>query len=340
MTKPILILTPGDPDGIGPEITWKVIQRLHAAQRLNEFTLLCVGAQRPFDQMAVPIDLFNPALPLEQELAKHQHNSNKTPRLWLFAAPSHSPQSQLLLAGHQAGWSIQSATRLVLEGVGAALVTGPIHKDRLQQGGYPYPGHTEFLAHLCNTPAVTMMLAHSQLKISLVTIHLALKDVPTNLSQEKIKKTILQTAEGLKNWWGIPHPKIAVTALNPHGGESGLFGREEMELIQPALQELRNEDGQGFQISGPFPADTFFATQIQLRQKDRFDAVVCMYHDQGLIPVKLLDFHRTVNITLGLPMIRTSVDHGVGFDIAGQGIANPSSLESAIELAVNLIQRK
>jgi 4-hydroxythreonine-4-phosphate dehydrogenase len=181
-----------------------------------------------------------------------------------------------------------------------------------------------------------MMLANDQLRVSLVTIHLALKDVARAITEKEIRRAVMQTDQALRDGWGIRKPRIAVTGLNPHCGEQGLFGKEEIRVIAPAIRRLQ---AQGLAVSGPHPADTFFAQQIALPSAERCDAVVCMYHDQGLIPVKLLDFSRTVNVTLGLPIIRTSVDHGVGFDIAGKNQADPSSLEAAIQLATEMVAR-
>jgi 4-hydroxythreonine-4-phosphate dehydrogenase len=231
----------------------------------------------------------------------------------------------------------------VRAGIADALVTGPISKERLQKGGFQYPGHTEFLAALASDePArpvpVTMMLANDKLRVSLVTIHVALSQVSRKISAEEVRRAIFQTAEFLNERLGIKKPRIAVTALNPHAGESGLFGDEDQKIIAPELERIQSENLQ-LEVSGPHPADTLFAKHIALPKKLRYDAVVCMYHDQGLVPVKLLDFKRTVNITLGLPFLRTSVDHGVGFDIAGKGIADPSSMQSAIELAARITGR-
>jgi 4-hydroxythreonine-4-phosphate dehydrogenase len=181
-----------------------------------------------------------------------------------------------------------------------------------------------------------MMLANSKLRVSLVTIHLALNQVSPHLTREKISRATLHTFTYLRERFGIKKPRIAVIALNPHAGEGGMFGQEEIQVIQPAILAIQKEIGNVGEIAGAFPADTFFARQMDLKPRERFDAVICMYHDQGLIPVKLLDFHHTVNVTLGLPIIRTSVDHGTGFDIAGRGVANPSSMLSAIELAEKL----
>lgn len=179
-----------------------------------------------------------------------------------------------------------------------------------------------------------MMLANKLLRVSLVTTHLPISRVSQHLTFARIRTTVEQTADFLQSRLKIKKPKIAVAAFNPHGGESGLFGDEESRVILPTLRSLRKQSR--YQISGPWPADTLFAKHSQARRRDKFDAVVCMYHDQGLIPVKLLDFPHTVNVTLGLPMIRTSVDHGVAFDIAGKGVADSRSLESAIDLALQL----
>jgi len=330
MKKRVLALTPGDPAGIGPEITWKAIQ---SGSIDKNIALLCVGAREPFEKLKVPILEANPLSGSFQPPEMNQ------PHVWLWPAPLTSPHGSLL-EGYQVGWSIEQATQLVLKQAVSALVTGPISKERLQKGGYIYPGHTEFLAALCQTREVTMMLANSILRVSLVTTHLGIQDVSLNLTREKIRKSILQTVQGLRDFWGIEKPRIAVTALNPHAGEKGLFGKEEITTIQPEIESLKKSAGASFTIDGPFPADTFFAKHILTPAEDRYDAVVCMYHDQGLIPVKLLDFHNTVNVTLGLPMIRTSVDHGVGFDIAGKGVADPSSLLAAIKLATHFVEKR
>ena len=330
----ILAVTPGDPNGIGPEITWKVLRgKLYDAKKI---ALLCVGAREPFDRLGVKVIEANLAGPLE-------YPQSSKPFVWLLPAPTHAPKNHFL-PGFQTGWSIEVATRLVLKRHAEAIVTGPIHKERLQRGGYHYPGHTEFLAKLCKgkagVPKVTMMLANEQLKITLATTHLALKDVSRKLTREKLTRTITQTVEHLQKWWGISHPKIAIAALNPHAGEHGLFGREEILTITPTIEALKKHFGKTCTLTGPLPADTLFAKHMMAPKTDRFDAVVCMYHDQGLIPVKLVDFPRTVNITLGLPIVRTSVDHGVGFDIAGKNIADPSSLASAIQLATKILNRR
>lgn len=327
MAHRILAVTPGDPDGVGPEIVWKT---LVGGKVPRGFSLLCVGARKPFEKLKARIIPADPAILSGESLRPPRE---KRPHVWLLEAPTSSAG---LLEGHQAGWSIATATRLALSGKASALVTGPISKERLQQGGYPFAGHTELLAELCNVPKVTMMLANDQLRVTMVTTHIGLKQVSESLTREKIRHTITQTAEHLRRWWGIRKPRIAVAALNPHAGEGGLFGEEEIRVIAPELQSLRRKAGRTMELIGPLPADTLFAHHIMESAKKRYDAVVCMYHDQGLIPVKLLDFPKTVNVTLGLPIIRTSVDHGVAFDIAGKGLADPSSFQAAVKLASRL----
>jgi 4-phospho-D-threonate 3-dehydrogenase / 4-phospho-D-erythronate 3-dehydrogenase len=325
LKKLILAVTPGDPEGVGPEIVWETIRR--QSYQFKKATLLCVGAKEPFRRMGARI--------IDADPATLTPPKEPRPHVWLLPAPT---RSENFLPGFQSGWAIEAATALIKKGRAQALVTGPISKERLQRGGYHYCGHTDFLASLCGTKEVTMMLANKSLRISLVTTHIALKDVPKSLTQQTIKRCILHTADHLRGWWGIRHPRIAVAALNPHAGESGLFGKEEIQLIAPTLEDLRTRGE--FDLLGPLPADTLFAKHILSPKKERFDAVVCMYHDQGLIPVKLLDFPRTVNVTLGLPIVRTSVDHGTGFDIAGKGVADPSSLQSAIQMAIDISEKR
>jgi 4-hydroxythreonine-4-phosphate dehydrogenase len=223
------------------------------------------------------------------------------------------------------------AVDLTQKGELQAIVTCPISKVLMHQAGYPYEGNTQFIAHLTNTDDYVMMLAGERLRVSLVTIHCPLKEVPAILDQELVYKTITITAKALREDFGFEKPRLAVAALNPHASESGLFGSEEVEIIIPAIDRSKDE---GYHVAGPFPADTLFYKAAS----GQFDAVVAMYHDQGLIPLKLLHFSDAVNITLGLPIIRTSVDHGTAYDIAGTGQADDSSLKAAIRMAAFLIR--
>jgi 4-hydroxythreonine-4-phosphate dehydrogenase len=334
---PILAVTPGDPSGIGPEIVWKTIQE--GSLKKSGFHLLCVGARQPFQRLGAPIvdaTLDPNGLPLTPP-------PSRKPFVWLLPAPTKPPKKGIHLEGFQSGWSIEVATRLVLENKASALVTGPISKERLQRGGYPYSGHTDLLADLCGVKNVTMMLANEKLRISLVTTHISLRDVPDALNRERIRRAILHTADHVRRWWGIRRPRIAVAALNPHAGESGLFGSEEIRVIEPEVRALNKKAAGKYILFGPLPSDTLFAHHVMAlkeRPHGLYDAVVCMYHDQGLIPVKLLDFPKTVNVTLGLPIVRTSVDHGVAFDIAWKDQADPSSFKSAVGLAMEIIRRR
>ena len=208
------------------------------------------------------------------------------------------------------------------------IATAPINKAALRRAGHLYPGHTELLAHLTHTPQVVMMLAGERLRVAFVTTHLALSEVSRNITQQKTVAVLGIVGENLQRL-NIPEPRIAVCALNPHAGEDGAFGDEEIRIISPAIREARD---QGWQVDGPYPADTLF-----VKAKDHvWDAVVAMYHDQGNVPIKLLEFGRIVNVTLGLPMVRTSVDHGTAFDIAGRGIASETSLLAAVDYAAQL----
>jgi len=228
---------------------------------------------------------------------------------------------------------IREAVHLASEEKIAAVVTCPINKGAMALAGYGYPGHTELLAEMTKTAEYAMMLAGERLKVVLVTTHLPLKDVPGILTPSKILSAIQLSNTALKQFFGKRKPTLAVAALNPHAGESGLFGKEEQEIIEPAVCEARK---QRIDVSGPFSADSLFFYASQ----GAFDTVICMYHDQGLIPLKLLHFEDAVNVTLGLPIIRTSVDHGTAYDIAGMGKANPKSLINAMKLAAQMAQRR
>lgn len=230
--------------------------------------------------------------------------------------------------------SIDRAIELALGGAVAALVTNPVHKETLYQAGFTHPGHTEYLAERAGltTPPV-MMLATDTLRVVPVTIHLPLRQAIDALSADGIVHCGTLTATALEGDFGIANPSISVAGLNPHAGESGHLGREEIDIIEPAVRRLRS---QGLRVAGPLPADTLFHEEA----RGAYDAVICMYHDQALIPLKTLDFHGGVNVTLGLPFVRTSPDHGTAFNIAGTGRANPASLMAALRMAAALARRR
>ena len=239
------------------------------------------------------------------------------------------PVGQLDAASARAAYdAIVRATADARDGKVGAVVTAPISKEAFALAGYPWRGHTDLLAHLCGTPHVAMMFWSERLRVVLATVHIPLSEVPRALTRERVRDVVALTARSLPNF-GISAPKLAMAGLNPHAGEHGVMGDEEDRVIRPALEDAR---GLGVQIEGPFPGDTVFVRAA----RGEFDAVIACYHDQGLIPVKLIAFGRAVNVTLGLPIIRTSVDHGTAFDIAGKGIADEGSMVEAILLAARL----
>ena len=323
---PIIVITPGDPAGIGPEVVEKALLKRRTYH--NRFRPLIIGAPQPFQNSRLKLEAFHSFESIEW---KNDVIPFIAPDFSLLRSPRHG--------GWYSGWAIETATKLCLNDDVSALVTGPIDKDRLQKGGFRYFGHTDFIADLCRVPEVTMMLANSQLRVSLVTIHQSLASVSKSLTKKTLDRALLQTKNELQIHFGIKKPRIAVLGLNPHSGENGLLGHEEQKTIIPTIEAFRKRH-LGTDVLGPFPADTFFAIHYGKRPTKSFDAVVAMYHDQGLIPVKMLDFDRSVNLTLGLPIIRTSVDHGTAFDIVGNGTARSSSMEAALDLAYTMALKR
>jgi len=249
----------------------------------------------------------------------------------LYGAPSDARFESGVLsaeAGRAAYDAIVRATADAQRGDVAAISTAPINKEALRLAGFPWNGHTDLLAHLTGAEHVAMMFFSDELRVVLATVHVPLADVPSLLTQRVMEQTIALTARELPRFDKVD-PRIAVAGLNPHAGEHGLFGREDESVIRPAIARCRER---GIDVSGPFPADTVFVRA----RKGEFDVVIACYHDQGLIPVKLVAFGRAVNVTLGLPIVRTSVDHGTAFDIAGKGVADAESMIAAVLLAARL----
>jgi len=238
------------------------------------------------------------------------------------AVPSRSMLPQE--AGRIAGEAVEQAVRLALAGKVDGIVTGPVHKHALHLAGFRYPGLTEFLSHLAGDVDVAMMLAAGPLRVVLVTTHIPLRDVPAAVTTARVEACGRITLRSLREWWGIAAPRLAVCALNPHAGESGLFGDEDERVLAPAAQALG--------AAGPLPADTVFVRAL----KGEFDAVLTPYHDVGMTAVKVAGFGKGVNVTLGLPFPRVGPDHGTALDIAGRGIADPGSMRAALELAARL----
>ncbi len=330
-----LAITMGDPAGIGPEIIVKAAQALAPQLTSGKLKLLVIGHGTA---LRAARDAFAPGLALPEVSVE-----GDWPALAFLQAGEERAPIQLGQLSSEAGrfafLAIEQGVKLAQAGRVAALVTAPLNKEALNDAGYHYAGHTEMLAELTGMKGSVMMLAHGNMRVSHVTTHCALEDVPKRVTPQRIRLVLDLTQDALQRM-GMERPHIAVAALNPHAGEGGLFGRQDIDVVAPTIAEA-NADG--MHVTGPAPGDTVF---VKLRA-GQFDAVVAMYHDQGHIPVKLLGFHVNpetgkwdalsgVNITLGLPVIRTSVDHGTAFDIAGQGIASERSLIEAIEYAEQL----
>lgn len=317
MAKP-LALTMGDPAGIGPEITlaaWSARRSGHPFVVLGD-PALYPGCQ-PITLAAQAASVFAQALPVLPIALV-------APALAGRPDPANAPATIA---------AIELATRLTEAGETAAIVTNPIAKSVLYGAGFKHPGHTEFLAELTGAPLPVMMLASKLLRVVPITIHVSLRQAIADLTTEIIITTARITHAALRRDFGIMAPRLAFAGLNPHAGEAGAMGDEEIRIIRPAMDILAEE---GLTVLGPIPPDTMFTP----RARQGYDVAMCMYHDQGLIPLKTLDMDGGVNVTLGLPIIRTSPDHGTAFDIAGKGIADPSSLIAALDFAADLAARK
>lgn len=322
MTNLPVALTCGEPAGIGPEITVKAWEQLR-----DDVPFFLIGDPRhlpegtPWKVIETPMDALEvvkdhlPILPINFE----------TPRI----------AGELQIA-HASGVirSIELAVELTRAGLASAVCTNPINKKALKDGAdFPYPGHTEFLAALGDNADVVMMLASDDLKVVPATIHIPLAEVPTALTQDTLVTCLRVTHRAMVDDFGVRDPKIAVAGLNPHAGEGGAMGTEDAAIIAPVLEQLRDE---GMHLTGPLPADTMFHD----RARADYDVAVCMYHDQALIPIKTLAFDKGVNVTLGLPFVRTSPDHGTALNIAGKNIADPSSLVEALRLAAEMGRKR
>jgi 4-hydroxythreonine-4-phosphate dehydrogenase len=328
-----LALTLGDPAGVGPEIVVKAWQELRASGP----AFVAVG---DFQSLAS-------ASAGGASILRRVTSPEEAPRIFAEALPVLDlPLRAPVIAGQPSSaaapaiiqW-IETAVGLALRGAVSGVVTAPIAKAPLYEAGFKFPGHTEFLGELTAAASYDgargpiMMLTAQDLRVTLVTVHTPLAKVAGAISVETIVNAGLVTAQSLRRDFGVLAPRVAVAGLNPHAGESGGIGREEIEIVEPAVRALRNL---GVDATGPYPADTLFPAEM----RNRYDAALCLYHDQALIPVKMLDFWGGVNVTLGLPIVRTSPDHGTAFDIAGRGLARPDSLIAAIRLAEQMAQRR
>jgi 4-phospho-D-threonate 3-dehydrogenase / 4-phospho-D-erythronate 3-dehydrogenase len=326
---PPIAVTMGDPAGIGGEVALKALESL-PKDTLHHYCVL-----GDFDYLSQIAKLFKIRLPLTSisDVSEARFLKGRLGVLDLGGAENVRMGTVSAASGKAALRYITEGAHLALKKKVSALVTAPISKEAIHKAGSLFPGHTELLAHLSPTKSFAMMMVGGPFKIVLQSIHLSLRE-----SVEKVKPALVWdklklTHKTLRNWFGIRHPRIAVAGVNPHAGENGAFGTEEIRVLKPVVQKARKR---GWEVSGPHPPDTLFYWAGQ----GKYDAVLCMYHDQGLIPLKLTAFDTGVNLTLGLPFVRTSPDHGTAFDIAGKGIASPHSMSAAIRLADGLVKKK
>lgn len=329
MQRP-LVITQGDPTGIGPEIIVKAL--LEGAFDALSRPLWVAGDPAVLRRAAAVFGVPCEVVPVGERLRLVcAGRTLEVVPLSELAADKLVYGRPDILCGLAMLRYIEWACDACRSGEAAAMVTAPISKAAIHAAGCDFPGHTELLAEHCGVDKVVMMLAGERLKVCLVTTHLALAEVPRVLSEGEILETIRITDAAFRRFFGLKRPRIAVLALNPHAGEQGMFGDEEPRLIAPAIARAQAE---GIAASGPHSADTLFHFAV----RGGYDAVVCMYHDQGLIPLKLLHFEDGVNVTLGLPIVRTSVDHGTAYDLAGTGQASAESLVAAVKMAERMAQ--
>ena len=321
---PRIALTSGEPAGIGPDVC------LAIASRQLDCDLVCLGDREMLAERARALGIKIDFRPYDGTSRRHVPGS---------LAVEHQPLHVPAVAGRLEARNSPSVVRLLeracdgaLHGEFAAIVTAPVHKGVINDAGIPFTGHTEFLAERSHAPRPVMMLATASLRVALATTHLPLARVSEAIDGASLCEVMEILDRDLARWWGIARPRIAVCGLNPHAGESGHLGDEEIRVIAPAIARMRER---GLRVSGPLPADTVFVPRVLAD----FDVVLAMYHDQGLPVIKHAGFDDAVNVTLGLPILRTSVDHGTALDLAGTGRADPGSLAAAIDLAIRLAAR-
>ncbi|MCL5405603.1 MAG: 4-hydroxythreonine-4-phosphate dehydrogenase PdxA [Deltaproteobacteria bacterium] len=348
--QPVVAITMGDPCGIGPEV---IVKAFDSPGFANGSLPLVIGDRLPIERAikllgspAKVMVICEPAKTLRSSLEEVASAGKGAIPLWSGPpARGGSPPAPLTPADIEfanpspaaceavVAW-IKEAASLACGGFIDAVCTCPINKERLHGQGFAFPGHTEFFQELTGSKSVVMMLAGPVLRVALATIHVALAEVPGLITKELLREVIGVTAESMRRDFAVKSPRVAVCGLNPHCGEAGKFGKEEIETIRPVIGEFEADRllSADFRISGPWPADTVFNRAMS----GEFDAVVALYHDQGLIPVKLAHFNEAVNVSLGLQIVRTSVDHGTAYDIAGKGLADPGSLIAAVKLAASI----
>ena len=321
MAIPRIAITPGEPAGIGPDILLALAQRNWQAELVAVADPVLLHERAALLKLPIALESVNLAMPPRE----HKPGTLKVLPVSLPARcqPGKLDRSNAPYVVE----TLQQAVDGCLRGDFSAMVTAPVQKSVINDAGIPFSGHTEFLAETTNTPRVVMMLASADMRVALATTHLPLAAVPAAVTRELLRETLTILARDLATRFGLANPRIAVLGLNPHAGEGGHMGREEIDTIIPVLEELR---AKGMRLSGPLPADTAFNPKVL----EHCDAVFAMYHDQGLPVLKYAGFGSAINITLGLPIIRTSVDHGTALDLAGSGAADPGSLAYALAQAI------
>jgi 4-hydroxythreonine-4-phosphate dehydrogenase len=323
-----ILITPGEPGGIGPDLVVQLAQQAHRELELVAVCdpeLLATRAKQLRQPLA--LDTITAGAPAKKHSAGH---------LSVIPVPMATPAFAGRLDRRNARYVLETlevATRQCLAGQANALVTGPVQKSVINDAGIAFSGHTEFLAEHTKTATPVMMLVNKSMRVALATTHVPLRDVAATLNRALVERVLRVLNQDLRDKFGIESPRIVVAGLNPHAGESGHLGREEIEIIQPVIERL---NGEGMKLSGPLPADTLFTPRFL----DDADAVLAMYHDQGLPVLKYSGFGEAVNVTLGLPIIRTSVDHGTALELAGTGKADAGSLEAALGMALELAQKQ
>jgi 4-hydroxythreonine-4-phosphate dehydrogenase len=330
VTAPLPVaVTMGEPAGVGGELTLKA----WSARRSGQRPFFAVDDPRRLSALAERLGF---DVPLRQIARPHEAAAlfaSALPVLPVSLRTVSAPGQPAAANAPATLEAIERAAKLAMAGEIAGMVTNPIQKKTLQEAGFRHPGHTEFLAELAGGVDVAMMLACPELRVVPVTIHLSLAQAVRGLTSDAIVRAGRITATGLQSLFGIARPRLAVAALNPHAGEQGAMGDEEARIIQPAIEALRRD---GMEVRGPAPADTLFHPAA----RTTYDAALCMYHDQALIPIKTIDFSGGVNVTIGLPFVRTSPDHGTALDIAGTGKADATSLIAAIDMADDMARRR
>ncbi|MEE2002752.1 4-hydroxythreonine-4-phosphate dehydrogenase PdxA [Alkalimonas sp. MEB108] len=319
-------ITPGEPAGIGPDLVLQLASRDWPVE-----LVVCADAEL-LQQRARLLGVKVKLLPYDPDKPAQPQRAGSLTLASFPTAEAVQPGVLNEANGPYVVDTLRFAGEQTIAGAFAAIVTGPVHKGIINQAGIPFSGHTEFFAHQCNSSHVVMMLATKGLRVALATTHIPLAYVAKAITTERLQVVLQVLHQDLQSKFGIAQPRIYVCGLNPHAGENGHLGREELDIIIPTLEQLRQ---QGMDLVGPLPADTLF----QPKYLNDADAVLAMYHDQGLPVLKHMGFGKSVNISLGLPLIRTSVDHGTALDLAGTGQADPGSLLHAVEQAIQLIQR-